>query len=244
MLSDGFIAGIQRAITNARQNGMNCVCLLHAHITRLIDEITELRATLHDAHWRIGALRNTISQARNRLTTEQVAHLATIHKLEAAQAEGVRLAAENAALRGQLDGSTHFICAYCGEIVPREQMQAHVETCDKHPMAALKRENEQLRNILNNEWQYACGHCGTPFANRDEILYHLGTCEDNPLVKENDALRADAENWRKLWSSLPYARCTMEKWMHESRIFSVSIEPGQHMNHRSIKFNFNHPGEK
>lgn len=68
--------------------------------------------------------------------------------------ENSRLRAENERLSELLWGSR---CVYCGEVVGKDKknqetadnvLRAHVETCPKHPVSKLRKENEQLKADL------------------------------------------------------------------------------------------------
>ncbi len=43
-----------------------------------------------------------------------------------------------------MSGEKHQ-CAYCSHAATLEELKAHIFACDRHPMAALKLENERLK---------------------------------------------------------------------------------------------------
>lgn len=61
---------------------------------------------------------------------------------------------------GDLQSEMYVNCVYCGHRYgPRDKtpvamadvLKEHIEQCPKHPMSALKRENEILRGMLGDE---------------------------------------------------------------------------------------------
>lgn len=45
-------------------------------------------------------------------------------------------------------GAGFVVCAFCDRIVPRPAIRAHIESCEKHPMAALKAELAPLKEAV------------------------------------------------------------------------------------------------
>jgi len=85
-------------------------------------------------------------------------------------------------------------CSYCGEVIPKSADHAiareHMEICEKHPLAAARREAEEYRMRLAGALGAAEGNLAPEFQRDPNTLPYLKAC---PTIGAVLKLRAEVE---------------------------------------------------